>query len=88
MGDHLLKGVKCVREVRRLTNALIILDGVGGGGGSGGRRRRQTAGLRWTARSGLGPAPAWRRYVGGNTGKAPEKAPELHPTWIPAPPLG
>lgn len=34
MGDHLLKGVKCVREVRRLTNALIIspslfLDGVG-----------------------------------------------------------
>lgn len=25
MGHHLLNGVKCVREVRGLTNALIIL---------------------------------------------------------------
>lgn len=36
MGHHLLNGVKCVREVRELTNALIIrpspfMDVVGGG---------------------------------------------------------
>lgn len=81
MGDHLLNGVKCVREVHGLTNALIISPSLfldRGGQRRRGNDRRQTgiinyhSGAPGRTRSRLSPTLQLRRFSmpnhGGNIG--------------------